>query len=101
LGYPQFDPHGDPIPDIKGKMKQTNKIALSQLPLHTPAIVCRVANQTIELLELLKHKKISIGTKVQVKKHFEFDNSLELKINRSAITISNELAKNVFVTYEF
>lgn len=100
LGYPQFDPHGDPIPDAKGKIKPTSKLALSHLPLQTPATVCQVANQSAELLELLKHKKIAIGTKVQVKKHFDFDDSLELKINRSIITISNQLAKNVLVTYE-
>ena len=101
LGNPQFDPHGDPIPDIKGKMKATSKIALNQLPLNTPAVVCQVGDQSAELLELLKHKKIAIGTKVLVKKHFEFDDSLELKINRSVITISNQLAKDVLVTYEF
>ena len=101
LGYPEFDPHGDPIPDTKGKIKQPNKIPLHQLPLNTPAVVCQVANQSMELLEVLKHKKITIGTTIEVRKLFEFDGSLELKMKRSVSTISHQLAKNIFVAYEF
>jgi len=100
LGFPSFDPHGDPIPDTKGKIKHTSKIPLSDLPLHTPATVCQVANQSMELLTLLQHKKITIGTLVEVKKQFGFDGSLELKIKRSVITISHQLAKQVYVAYE-
>src|SRR5215218_5238772 len=80
LGFPQFDPHGDPIPDNKGKVKSVSRISLAQLPFHQPAEVCQVTNQSEELLELLKHKNIGIGTRLEVKKYFEFDHSLELKI---------------------
>ena len=44
LGFPQFDPHGDPIPDSKGKIKNMSRIALTQLPLHQQAEVCQVTN---------------------------------------------------------
>jgi DtxR family Mn-dependent transcriptional regulator len=47
----------------------------------------------------MKHKKISIGTKLEVKKRFDFDHSLEIKIRQHpALTISEQLAKNIFVT---
>lgn len=97
LGFPEFDPHGDPIPDRKGKIKSQSKISLLQLPFHQPAQVCQVTNQSAEMLELLKHKNIGIGTKLEVKKHFDFDNSLELKIKSTTQTISEQLAKNIFV----
>ena len=100
LGFPQFDPHGDPIPDSKGKIKNMSRIALAQLPLHQQAEVCQVTNQSEEMLELLQHKHIGIGTKLEVKKHFEFDHSVEIKIRTITVTISEQLAKNIFVTYE-
>jgi DtxR family Mn-dependent transcriptional regulator len=100
LNYPEFDPHGDPIPDSKGKMKKSNKISLSQLPLNKQAEVCQVTNQTNEMLELLKHKNISLGTKLEVKKRFDFDNTYEVKLKSSTITISEHLANNIFVFYE-
>src|SRR5688572_448866 len=96
LGFPQFDPHGDPIPDSKGRIRNINKIALIDLPLHRQAEVCQVTNQSDEMLELLNHKHISIGTRLEVKKHFEFDHTIEIKIKGTTSTISEQLAKNIF-----
>src|SRR5215213_2194652 len=64
LGFPQFDPHGDPIPDSKGKLTNRSELPLLQLPFHHPAEVCQVTNQSEEILELLQHKNIGIGTKL-------------------------------------
>jgi DtxR family Mn-dependent transcriptional regulator len=101
LGYPDFDPHGDPIPDRRGRLKTDATITLDKLPLHQSATVCRVANQSPEMLELLAHKAIAIGTRLQVKKHFPFDHSYEIKLKAAPlITISEQLAKNIFVMYE-
>ncbi|MBS1575162.1 MAG: metal-dependent transcriptional regulator [Bacteroidetes bacterium] len=100
LGYPKFDPHGDPIPDVHGKMEDHERISLFDLPLNVYAEVCHVANQSTEMLDLLKHKSIAIGTKLEVKRKFDFDNSLEVKIRQqSPVTISEQLAKNIFVKY--
>jgi len=99
LGYPKFDPHGDPIPDSLGKMEYSQQLTLSELPLNKPAEVCRVINQSEEMLELLQHKRISIGTKLEVKRKFNFDHSIEIKLRQQpAFSISDELAKNIFVT---
>lgn len=100
LGFPKADPHGDPIPDNQGKMEQSSAIGLHELVLNKIAEVSGVGNQSSELLELLKHKNIRIGTKLEVKKRFEFDQSLEIKIrNLPAFTISEQLAKNLLVKY--
>lgn len=101
LGFPAYDPHGDPIPDSKGKIRSMNKIVLQQLPLNTVAKVCAVGNQSDEMLELLSHKNIQLGTKVEIKKRFDFDGSMEIKLKGTqTINISEQLAKNIFVTYE-
>jgi len=101
LGFPKTDPHGDPIPDSNGKFKSRQHILLSDLPPNKPAVVSNIGDQSIEMLELLKHKSITLGMKLEVKKKFTFDRSLELKTkNQSSITISEEVAKNVFVMYD-
>jgi len=97
LDYPRFDPHGDPIPDKKGKIRGASILPLSEFPEHKAAEVCRVTNQSAEMLELLQHKNIGIGTLLQVTRHFQFDQSVEIKIKRTVVTISVELAKNIFV----
>lgn len=101
LGFPKTDPHGDPIPDSSGKFKVRQHIILSELIPNMAAVVTNIGDQSNEMLELLKHKNISLGTRLEVKKKFTFDRSLELKIkNQPPITISEEVAKNVFVMYE-
>ena len=98
LGFPKTDPHGDPIPDGSGKISMKQQVSLLDLPLNVSAEVSNISDQSTEMLELLKHKSISIGTKLEVKKRFAFDNSIELKLkNQPAITISENVAKKVFV----
>jgi len=98
LDFPKFDPHGDPIPDSLGKIETSEQICLTELPVNKPAEVSRVINQSAEMLELLQHKKIGIGTKLEVKKKFSFDDSIEIKLRQQpAFSISEQLAKNIFV----
>lgn len=98
LSFPKFDPHGDPIPDANGKMAVYVQINLIDLPLNKPAEITSVGNQSTELLDLLKHKNIGIGTKIEVKRKFSFDHSIEIKLkNNPPITISQQLAEALFV----
>jgi len=101
LGFPRFDPHGDPIPDANGKIETSKQVCLTDLPLNKMAVVCYVSDQSTEMLELLGHKKIAIGTRLEVKRKFNFDNSLEIKIRQQApMNISEQLSKNIFAKYD-
>lgn len=101
LDFPTADPHGDPIPDSNGRIPATKQISLLELRINVMGVVSNISDQSSEMLELLKHKGIALGTKLEIKKKFSFDNSLELKIkNQLTITISENVAKNVFVTHE-
>lgn len=97
LGYPGIDPHGDPIPDSKGKIKYRNTVLLNDLSLHLPAEISQVLNQSNEMLEHLKEKNLFIGTRVELKRKFSFDNSLEIKLKTGLITVTEQLAKNLLV----
>ena len=97
LGNPAFDPHGDPIPDNKGKIKFIKQESLAELSLKQIATVTSVKNQSSEMLDLLNHFKIGLGTKLKVTKRFDFDGSVEIKVDKlAAIIISKQVAQNVF-----
>ena len=101
LSFPKSDPHGDPIPDANGRMPVKKLINLLELKLNFPGVVSNISDQSSEMLELLSHKGISLGTRLEVRKRFSFDNSLELKLkSQPTITISENVAKNIFVTHE-
>lgn len=101
LGNPLFDPHGDPIPDSNGKIPKLNQLNIAALPLNKSAFVSSVSNQSPQMLEMLKHYSIAIGTSIKLLKRFEFDGSLEIKVSKQpACIISEQIAKNIFVHYD-
>ncbi len=98
LGFPRTDPHGDPIPDAKGKMVQQQQISLASLPEKKAAVVTQIGNQSPEVLEMLDEKNIAIGTRIQVIKKYPFDESMEIKTdNRHQSHITRELSQNIFI----
>ncbi|MFZ1369382.1 MAG: metal-dependent transcriptional regulator [Ferruginibacter sp.] len=100
LGNPSFDPHGDPIPDRHGKIPVINQLSLTDIPLKKTVRVSSVSNQSAQMLEMLKHYHIALGTQITVLNHFSFDGSLEIKVlKHSSCIISEPVAKNVFVHY--
>ena len=101
LGTPTIDPHGDPIPDKHGKLPVIKQINLYGLPVKASAIVSSVSNQSAQLLEMLKHYGIGIGSHIKVNKVFDFDGSLEIKVSKqAACIISEQVAKNIFVYHD-
>ncbi len=98
LGNPLFDPHGDPIPDKHGKITVIKQQNLTDISFKKNVTVSSVRNQTEQMLDMLKHYNINLGTQLMVLKRFEFDGSLEIKVlKQSACIISEQVAKNVFV----
>jgi DtxR family transcriptional regulator, Mn-dependent transcriptional regulator len=98
LGYPETDPHGDPIPDSTGRIQVRRQVSLADLPLNKMVQVSGIATQTTEMLEVLQHNHIQLGTRLEIRKKFPFDDSLEVKVrNRPPVTLSARVAKNVLV----
>ena len=101
LDFPKADPHGDPIPDIHGKMPAVQQLAVCDMAVSSTGIVNGISDQSAEMLALLKHKNIQMGTRLEVKRKFSVDGSIELKIRQQpAVTISGHVAKNLLVAYD-
>jgi len=101
LGNPKIDPHGDPIPDVNGKLPSIKQINLFALPLKKTAIVSSVGDQSNPMLGMLKHYGIGIGSQIKVNKIFDFDRSVEIKLSKQpASIISEQVAKNIFVYHD-
>jgi DtxR family Mn-dependent transcriptional regulator len=99
LEHPCFDPHGDPIPDKNGKIKTLKQLNLINLPLKNLFTVSAIKDQSAQMLDLLGHYNINIGTKLKINKRFEFDGSVEIKIDKQQVAVLSELvAKNIFCT---
>ena len=98
LKYPQIDPHGDPIPNKLGEMNFVDKISISDLNVNENGIVSRIINEDEEFFNLLKKLKIEIGTEVKIIDKIEYDESIEILINKKTVIISKDIANNIKIT---
>jgi DtxR family Mn-dependent transcriptional regulator len=98
LGNPVIDPHGDPIPDANGKLaKPRPQTSLDQANAKR-LVVTAVSDQSTALLAFLNAKGIKLGTQLEIVAHYEYDNSIEIKLKQHpAITISEQVAKHIMV----
>ena len=101
LGSPKFDPHGDPIPDLNGKIATEEHVLLSVMKVKTKGRVCRIASASKKIMELISHQQIKLGSQIMVQQKFEFDDSMEILIDgKHKANISQQLAKNIFISYD-
>ena len=98
LKYPKIDPHGDPIPNKLGEMNFIDKISISDLNVNENGIVSRIINEDEEFFNLLKKLKIEIGTEVKIIDKIEYDESIEILINKKTVIISKDIANNIKIT---
>ncbi len=98
LNYPKFDPHGDPIPDAKGKLNLPKSQLLSKFNKNDVCIMTGVVDHSPAFLQYLDKSGIALGNEIKIKDVVLFDRSLQITINkRNTIFISNDVAKNILV----
>ncbi|MBT8262184.1 MAG: metal-dependent transcriptional regulator [Bacteroidia bacterium] len=97
LGNPDFDPHGDPIPDKHGNIKRTEKKLLSELDKKQRGVCVGVKESSSDFLQYLDKKKITIGTKILVLGKEFFDGSMVIQVGRDQFFISKKIAENLYV----
>ncbi|HTL10476.1 MAG TPA: metal-dependent transcriptional regulator [Chitinophagaceae bacterium] len=101
LDFPKADPHGDPIPDSNGRMPALKQSAVSDMPVNSSGTVNGIGDQSPAMLELLRHKNIQLGTRLEIKRKFGVDGSIEIKIrNQQPVNISEHVAKNLLVAHD-
>lgn len=99
LGFPKFDPHGDPIPDKHGNFQEQNECTLSKLAISEKAVLVGVKEHSSEFLKYLESIPLLLGAKILVLDFFQFDKSMKIKINeKTELMISQSIANNLRVT---
>ncbi len=99
LGFPDYDPHGDPIPKGDGKIAEVFKTMLLEVETGKQYKVVAVKDTSAEFLHYLQKLGIGIGTRIKVIEKIPFDGSLVVQIGKNInTTISNKFAENVLVT---
>lgn len=97
LGYPKVDPHGDPIPDNKGKIKVQPQVSVDQLPIGFQGKIAAVKDSDSNLLKYLDKIGARPGVKIKVLNKEEYDESMEILIDDHRVFISKAVSQNILV----
>lgn len=99
LAYPQFDPHGDPIPTPNGQMPTTKYQKLSDVAVGEKVRIMGVLEHSPEFLQHLDRTGLNLGSEVCLKEISLFDKSIQVQINQEkSLFISHDVARNLLVS---
>ncbi|MDG1571291.1 metal-dependent transcriptional regulator [Robiginitalea sp. M366] len=97
LDYPDFDPHGDPIPDKEGHFKTREKRLLSTLQPGEKGVCIGVKDSSSPFLRFLDKNGIALGTRIAVLEKEEFDDSMAIQMGEQQLQISHQIATNLYI----
>lgn len=98
LEYPEYDPHGDPIPSKEGKMPKLRKhVPLSDLKQGQVGTVIRVNDFDDQFLNYISGIGVNLNEVILVKEKRTFDKSMQIIIKGKPCNISSKIAENIFV----
>ncbi len=97
LEYPKYDPHGDPIPDNEGNILKREITLLAALQKNDESVIVGVKDSSAAFLKYLDTMEITLGAHMKVIHKESFDNSMILSLKDKQISISQQIANNLYV----
>ncbi len=98
LGYPEYDPHGDPIPDKSGDIHQRATTLLRDLEVGQEGIILGVKDDSREFLGYLDNNNLILKKKISVEEKLGFDKSMKIRVDDKSIYVSEKTSANILVS---
>ena len=100
LGEPNYDPHGDPIPNLDGIMQKRNLQPLTSLRMHTPARIRRFIMDDPAMLQNTQERGLVMGVTLEVVERDPFDGPVTVRLGaESTQTIGYKMASSILVEF--
>lgn len=80
LGFPEVDPHGDPIPSSSGEVREEAQPTLLECAEGASYRVVRVLDQSAPFLRTLERSGLVLGARVQVRERSSEADAVELRV---------------------
>lgn len=98
IGNPDFDPHGDPIPNKQGKLPKSDRRPLSQSIKGCKCVVLGVSEHSEVFLNYLTELNIGLNDKLTVEQINSYDDTLKLgNKTKEPILMSSKAAQQILV----
>lgn len=98
LGFPEFDPHGHPIPNKHGDIPESpNLIMLADTEENKIYKMARVHDSDSELIDYLNKVGLLLGAQFKVIHKLDFDKSVTIQLKNIQLPLSKKISENIFV----
>ena len=97
LGYPEFDPHGAPIPPSGGSFVDVRGTRLDRIEPGLVGRVCQVGDDDPAILRYLSETGLVPGAKVCIRDRLAFDGTVVLEVSGQRFNISPKVASAVWI----
>lgn len=97
LNFPTIDPHGDPIPNEKGEIKNLSRKTLNQIEPGNNCKLVAVKDNSAAFLQYVMKVGLGLSSHIAVVSRQTFDNSLEIEVDGNRSNVSEKFAENIFV----
>jgi DtxR family transcriptional regulator, Mn-dependent transcriptional regulator len=102
LGFPAFDPHGDPIPDADLNLPEIKEIPLSRMTEGEQGRLRRVPHEDPEVLRYLGSSGLRPGVRIKLLTRTPYDQTLRIKLldTQEEVVIGPNLSGLITLTPE-
>jgi DtxR family Mn-dependent transcriptional regulator len=97
LGFPQFDPHGDPIPDKNGHIAATHYKLLTNADAGREYMIAKVNDASNEILQYLSKIGLKLNSNISLNEKIDFDGSVLITLAGKKHLLSHKMAELIFV----
>ena len=97
LEFPEFDPHGDAIPNSKGEIAIPFRKTLSEVGKGMKCKIIAVKDNSTEFLQYVDKIGLSIQDEIIITDKEEFDSLITIEFNNIQTVVSPKFSDNIFV----
>ena len=97
LEYPDFDPHGDPIPNKKGEVKVQVKKTLSDVAVGSSCKMVAVKDDSSSFLQYVIKVGLELNSEIVVVSKQEYDAITVIEVNGLESIVSQLFTENILV----
>jgi DtxR family Mn-dependent transcriptional regulator len=98
LGYPEFDPHGDPIPSRTGQVPDRREGSLTDLEVGASEVVTRVSDRNPDHLRFLGEMGLKPGTELKMLEKMPFGGPVRVEIEGTEHLVPIAVAETIRVS---
>jgi DtxR family Mn-dependent transcriptional regulator len=101
LDFPEFDPHGDIIPNAKGEIKISFKKTLADVEAGKSCKMVAVKDNSANFLQYVVKVGMGINNDIKVMSKESYDALLTIEVNGVLSSVSQKFAQNILVVCRY